>query len=212
MNTIRIILADDHQIIRDGLKMIFSNDKELEVIREASNGLELMEILEQDTCDVLLLDISMPKLSGLESLVRIKEANPNLKVLMLTMHEEPEYVIKAFKNGADGYLLKNADHVEIVSAIKTLYEGKKYFNSTVANIIVDSLNKAPEAAKPDVHLTLREQEVLKLVANGLSNKLIADDLSISQRTVETHRNNLIKKFDVFNTAELIKKAGEYKFI
>jgi two-component system, NarL family, response regulator NreC len=212
MNKIRIILADDHQIIRDGLKMIFSNDKELEVIKEASNGLELMEILDQNTCDVLLLDISMPKLGGLESLVRIKETNPNLKVLMLTMHEEPEYVIKAFKNGADGYLLKNADHVEIVSAIKTLYEGKKYFNSTVANIIVDSLNKAPEATKPDVHLTLREQEVLKLVANGLSNKLIADDLSISQRTVETHRNNLIKKFDVFNTAELIKKAGEYKFI
>lgn len=212
MKTIRIILADDHQIIRDGLKMIFSNNKELEIVSEASDGEQLMEILETETCDVLLLDISMPKLTGLESLVLIKENNPNLKVLMLTMHEEPEYVLKAFKNGADGYLLKNADHLEIISAIKTLYEGKKYFNSTVANIIVDSLNKAPEATKPEVHLTLREKEVLKLVSNGLSNKLIADELSISQRTVETHRNNLIKKFDVFNTAELIKKAGEYKFI
>lgn len=212
MKTIRIILADDHQIIRDGLKMIFSNDKELEIVGEASDGEVLMGILESQTCDVLLLDISMPRLTGLESLVLIKENNPNLKVLMLTMHEEPEYVLKAFKNGADGYLLKNADHLEIISAIKTLYEGKKYFNSTVANIIVDSLNKAPEASKPEVHLTLREKEVLKLVSNGLSNKLIADELSISQRTVETHRNNLIKKFDVFNTAELIKKAGEYKFI
>lgn len=208
MKPIRIIIADDHRIIRDGLRMVLSQNQQFEIIKEVSNGVELLKGLDLEACDVVLLDISMPELNGLESLRLIKLNYPTLKVLIITMHDEPDYVLKAIQNGADGYILKNSDHQEIIKAIETLYEGKKYYNSTVSNIMVESLNKKPIFEMEPIHLTNREKEILKLVANGLSNKLIADELNISSRTVETHRTNLLRKFDVYNTAELVKKASE----
>jgi DNA-binding NarL/FixJ family response regulator len=212
MKKIKIVLADDHQIIRDGLKMVLTQDSSIEIIGEASNGKHLIELLDKIECDVLLLDISMPQVNGLQSLIQIKNKYPLVKILMLTMHEEPEYVKNAIMNGADGYLFKNSDYIEIILAIKTVYDGKKYFNPTVASLLVESLNQAREAEKMAIHLTMREKEILKMVASGLSNKLIADELEISPRTVETHRNNLIKKFDVYNTAELVKKASDHKYV
>lgn len=212
MKKIKIVLADDHQIIRDGLKIVLTQDSSIEIIGEASNGKQLIELLDKIECDVLLLDISMPQVNGLQSLIQIKNKYPLVKILMLTMHEEPEYVKNAIMNGADGYLFKNSDYIEIILAIKTVYDGKKYFNPTVASLLVESLNQAREAEKMAIHLTMREKEILKMVASGLSNKLIADELEISPRTVETHRNNLIKKFDVYNTAELVKKASDHKYV
>ena len=145
MKKIKIVLADDHQIIRDGLKMVLTQDSSIEIIGEASNGKQLIELLDKIECDVLLLDISMPQVNGLQSLIQIKNKYPLVKILMLTMHEEPEYVKNAIMNGADGYLFKNSDYIELILAIKTVYDGKKYFNPPVASLLVESLNHAREA-------------------------------------------------------------------
>lgn len=211
MSTIKLIIADDHRIIRDGLKMLISQNSQLEVIGEVSNGEELLYHLNSTYADLVLLDISMPKLNGLESLPLLKLNFPLVRILIISMHDEPEYVLKAVQLGADGYILKNADHAEINRAIDVIMSGKKYFNAEVSNIMIEALNQKPVVEKTKINLTQRESEVLKLVAQGMSNKLIADALNISPRTVETHRTNLLRKFEAFNTAELVSKAtmGRY---
>ncbi len=208
---IKIILADDHRIIRDGLKMVFGDVNKFQIIAEVANGQELIAIFDTVYSDVILLDLSMPTLGGLETLAAIK-AKSTSKILVLTIHDEPAYVLKAIQLGADGYVLKNADHEELIRAVETIYQGQKYYSSVISNIVIDNLNKKFQTEKQAIQVTAREQEVLQLVADGLSNKLIADQLNISQRTVETHRTNLLRKFEVFNAAELVKKAGEMSLL
>lgn len=204
---IKIIIADDHRIIRDGLKMVFSDINKFQIVGEVANGNELITILDTCYCDIILLDLSMPELGGLDSLTAIKSKS-NAKSLVLTIHDEPAYVLKAVQKGADGYVLKNADHEELIRAVETICQGQKYYSSVVANVVIDNFNKKYNEQKSQIQVTTREQEVLQLVADGLSNKLIADQLHISQRTVETHRTNLLRKFDVYNAVELVKMARE----
>jgi len=212
-NTIRIILADDHILVREGFKSLLSKKKDFEVVGEAENGTALLNLIENLSADVLLVDISMPQLNGIEAISQMKKINQNLKFIMLTMHEEAEYILKSIQAGANGYLLKNVEPDELENAIRTVAAGGKYFNSTISNIMIENLSKVSEPGKEELsELTAREKEILQYVADGLSTKLIADKLSISARTVETHRVHIMKKLQVNNGAEMVKRGLEQKII
>lgn len=212
MKPIKVSLADDHKLFRDGLKALLNTDKQIEVVGEAKNGHELINIIEKYMPDVVLVDISMPELNGLDAIIKLKAEYPDLKFIVLTMHEDSEYIMKSIKHGAHGYLLKNVDEEELKNAVKTVVNGGKYFNSKISGIMIENLAHEDEYKTTPQSITQREKEVVELVAEGLSTKLIADQLHISSRTVETHRVNVMKKLKASNTAELIKKAYELKII
>ncbi len=205
---IRIAIADDHQLVLDGLKAMLHDVPEFEVVGEANNGKDLVRIAQTITVDVALTDIDMPIMNGIEAIKEIRKDNSGIKLVALTMHNEKALVQKVIEAGANGYLLKNADREEFIEAIGKVLEGQQYFSSEVTMTLLD---KSPSASSGMTHydlsqLTEREIEILKLVAEGLSNKEIGEKLFISHRTVDTHRTNLMKKLDVHNVAGLIRFA------
>jgi DNA-binding NarL/FixJ family response regulator len=208
METIKIILADDHKLIRDGIKTLLKKNEAFEIIAEADNGKQLIQIIENTSPDVILVDINMPEMNGLDAVAQLKKINPTLKFIILTMHEEGDYIMKSIQNGASGYLLKNAEYEELQQAIFSVAAGGKHFNNAISEKIIENISRPAAKAKVLQDLTSREIEVLREVADGLSTKLIAHKLSISARTVETHRVNIMKKLEAHNTAELIKIAIE----
>jgi DNA-binding NarL/FixJ family response regulator len=204
-NPIKIIIADDHPLVRDGIKTVVEKIPGFQVVAEAEDGLQLLRLIEEYTPQIALIDISMPHLNGLDALKKLSGQYPGLKLIMLTMHEEPEYIIKSLNSGAHAYLLKNVSPEELQKAIRTVINGGKYFNQTVSGIIMENLTKS----EPDEEaLTPRELEVLKLVCRGMSNYQIASELFISIRTVEKHRVNVLRKMQALNTADLVRKAIE----
>jgi DNA-binding NarL/FixJ family response regulator len=212
MEKIKIILADDHRLIREGFKALLKKSTEFEVVGEAENGNQLLKLIDEITPDVLLVDISMPEMNGIEAINKIRAINPNLKFIILTMHAEADYVMNSIRSGAHGYLLKNVEPDELFRAIRAVVEGGKYFNAAISNIMIENLSKISEESPETSAITPREKEILQYVAEGLSTKLIADKLDISVRTVESHRVHLLKKLNAQNTAELIKKAAEQKLL
>lgn len=212
METIKIILADDHKLVRDGIKSLLQINPYFKVVAEVDNGAELIKKMEEMLPDVVLVDISMPNTNGLDAVSQLLKINPNFKFIMLTMHDDPEYILKSVETGAKGYLLKNVEFEELQTAIQTVASGGKYFNQQISERMIESLSKPKKSKEELPDLTTRELEILKEVANGLSTKLIADKLNISARTVETHRLHIMKKMYTQNTAELVKKAIELKII
>ncbi len=210
MDRIKLILADDHPLIRAGFRSLLGRNKAFEIVGEAETGKELLLLASEKAPDIILVDITIPVINGLDAMVQLKKINPNLKFIILTMHDEAGYVIKALKNGAHGYLLKNIEIAELEKAIQTVYEGGKYFSPFVTNILAESVNK--QTVIDHEEITLREKEVLNLVADGQSTKQIAAKLKISIRTVESHRLNMLKKLEVNNSSELIKKAIDLKIL
>lgn len=210
MQTIKVMLADDHALIREGFRSLLGKNQMFEMVGEAENGRELMQLLSTANPDVILIDINMPQMSGLEVLEQIKKTRSEIKFIILTMHEEREYIKRALSLGAEGYLLKNVEKAELEKAIKTVHEGGKYFSPIITNILAEYVAKP--TVGPAAEITPREKEVLELVAQGFSTKQIADKLDISVRTVESHRINMLKKLEVSNTAELIRKSIQLKLI
>ena len=209
LDKITIAIADDHKIVRDGLKSLLSKIDDFEIIFEVEDGEQLISLFENTLPDVTLVDISMPKMNGLVALKYLKDHNSMAKIIMLSMHEEPEYIMKALQNGAKGYLLKNVDEKELELAIRNVAGGGKYFNSVISSIMIENMSQKPSTPMTvENNVSNREKEILKLVSEGQSNKMIADVLHISVRTVETHRLNLLRKLDVNNAAEMVKKALE----
>jgi DNA-binding NarL/FixJ family response regulator len=209
MDKIKLILADDHALIRAGFKLLLGKNEMLEIVGEAENGEELIELVAHTMPDIVLADITMPKRSGLEALEVIRQKYPAVKFMILTMHEEREYITRAITAGAEAYVLKDVEKIELEKAIKTVYEGGKYFSPAIARTLAESISKpSPEQTE----ISPREKEVLEMVAEGHSTKVIADKLAISIRTVESHRVHLLKKLNVSNTAELIKKSIQLKLI
>jgi two-component system, NarL family, response regulator NreC len=209
MTFIKIMVVDDHQLFRDGLLALLSKDEDIHIIGTASSSEELLEALKTKHPHVVLMDISMKEMDGLEAIRLAKDAYPDVKFIVLTMHAEGQYVVKAVRNGAYGYLLKNADEHELLEAIHAVFSGKKYFNEEISQLMIGNMAMEGE---PHKKLSSRETEVLKLVSEGKTTKEIADQLFVSTRTVETHRVNMMKKLKVQNTAELIKKAAQLKLI
>lgn len=211
MQKIKVLLADDHKMVRNGIKSLLNQTNDIEVVAEADRGDEILDLVKESEPDVALLDISMPGMNGFDAAALLQKAYPALRILFLSMHEEPEYVIRGMKSGSSGYLLKSADKKELVSAIRKVYEGEKYFSREVANLMIEGTPTHTES-DPSVGLTTREREILALVANGKVTKEIAEVLNISPRTVETHRVNIMRKLNAANTAELIKLSVMYKLV
>lgn len=192
---IRVMIADDHVMIREGLKNLIEFDENIRVVEEAGNGKECLDKLNAVNPDILLLDINMPEMSGIEILKFLSKKKRRPKILMLTVHNETEYLMKAVDMGADGYILKDSDSRELIRAITCVYNGDKFIQPS----LIPSLNSKLIARDMDkdktASLSNRELEVLKLVATGLSNKDISDKLCISERTVKNHLSNVFRKID-----------------
>ncbi len=205
---IRVLVADDHTIVRQGIVSLLRDSGFCEVVAEASNGLEAVEQAQATNPDVALIDITMPRLNGLEAVRRIREACPGTRVLVLTVHDDEEYVLPIVRAGATGYLIKNTAASELLAAVKTLHSGKGYFGPEAARVLAEELrHPGTEAVDPYQQLTPREREVFHLVVEGKPSKEVARMLKISVKTAENHRARLMDKLKVHNTAELVKYAA-----
>jgi DNA-binding NarL/FixJ family response regulator len=203
----RIVLADDHNLFREAVKRSIEKLPGVQVAGEASDGLELLEVLKNSQPDLVILDISMPHLRGIEATREIKRHQPQIKVLMLTMHKSREHLLSALKSGADGYLLKENAFVDLVTAIDTIRQGKTYISALLLEEMADVVREFSQGkGEEDELLTHREIEVIKLIAEGKSAQEIAELLYISVPTVRTHRANIKKKLSVKKNADLIKYA------
>jgi two-component system, NarL family, nitrate/nitrite response regulator NarL len=210
---INVIIADDHQIVLDGLKSLLEREKDICSVGEALNGIELLTLLEKKQADVAVIDIDMPRMNGIEATKEIKKLYPEVKVLILSMYNDNEYIRQLIETGASGYILKNKGKEELVNAIRKIATGGEYYGDAVVKTLIADIKK-PRKSPSDVSITLtkRETEVLELIAEGNSTPLIADKLFIAHCTVETHRRNLIDKLSVANTKELIRYAIENGYI
>ncbi|EMX0220063.1 response regulator transcription factor [Vibrio fluvialis] len=204
---IRVVIVDDHRVVLEGFMARLEMEPEIEVIATASNGLEALEVVKQHRPDVILMDVSMPIMHGIDATRLIKEEVPDAKVLMLTMHDNREYIMKVMQAGAVGYMLKEISAEKMVQAIKTVNLGSTYFCESVTQTLFTQ-DIIPSAQKPNP-LSRREEAVLKMVAQGHSSKKIASLLNISYRTVETHRQNIKHKLDIHSTAELAQYAIQH---
>lgn len=208
--TIRLLLVDDHMLVLDGLQARLELEEHIEVIGTASNGLEALDKASKLNPDVVLMDVSMPILNGLDATKRFREQQLPVKILMLSMHHEKEYILSLIHAGANGYVLKDVSSEELIHAITTVHQGGTYFSSGAsASLFTDAI--LSEQPKEET-LSKRETAVLKEVATGLSNKEIAQSLNISVRTVETHRQNIKNKLEIHTSAGLIKYALDKKLI
>jgi two-component system response regulator NreC len=215
MNKIRLLLVDDHPLVRSGLIKLLEPFKEFHIIGEAGDGEEALVLVKKHQPDVVIMDLSMPKMTGLEATKIIGEKYPNVRVLVLTMHDNEEYVYQILKAGAGGYVLKDSGRDELVKAIHAVARGEKFFSPRVSEIMVDAYLKKGSAKttagiSEDLPLTKREREVLTFIADGLNNQQIAEKLFISPRTVETHRTNIMQKLDIHDMANLVRYAIEQK--
>jgi DNA-binding NarL/FixJ family response regulator len=211
----RVILADDHILVRRGLKRILEENANLEIVGEVGDGLELLNILKKTEPDLIILDVSMPNLRGIEAIPEIRHIRPEVKVLMFTMHNEEEYLYQAISAGADGYLLKEDAEKELFSAIGNIQDGKIYISPGLAAQSMQNwarLRRGEDDSQHTEALTIRQREILKLIAEGKSNKEIGDLLCISVRTVERHRANIMSKLSIRKTAELVQYAIRKHYI
>ena len=211
MEKINIVLADDHVLVRKGIKAMLESDGDIMVVGEAGNGLEALEATRSLKPDILVLDIRMPEMNGLEAAARLKNLSPTTKAVILSMHDSEEYVMQALDAGAYGYLLKDTDKSEFIKALKQVYAGNKYFTGAVSNVLANRLLSARpytsrEVSEDPYHLTRREKEILRMIIDGSNNKEIADSLDKSVRTIETHRFNIMKKMGVTNAVDMVNKA------
>ena len=207
---IRIVLTDDHQMFRDGVKMLLDSNEDFEVIAEAENGEALLEHLKTKETDLVLLDINMPKMGGEETAERIKKEYPEVKILVLTMHDTADYIAKMLKLGADGYLLKTTSKDELFEGIKNVMAGENFYGKEVQQTFMSSFSS--NNVSSEIHLTTREKDILQLICEECNTNEIADKLFISPYTVETHRKNLLSKTGSKNVAGLVKFAIENKIV
>lgn len=222
---ISIVLVDDHSIVRDGIKYLLEEDENLVVIGEGSNGIEAIELVKNLQPDLLIIDVRMPEMNGIEAVKIINSTATKTKSIVLSMHDSEEYILESIEANAMGYLLKDASKAEVLKAIHTVYNGEKYFSGDLSNIIVNNLLKKSVVSPNEIakenevssttntyNLTKKEIEILQLVLLGKTNKEISETLNKSKRTIETHRFNLMKKMEVKNLIELSTKAKEQGFI
>jgi DNA-binding NarL/FixJ family response regulator len=211
LEKISVFLVDDHQLFREGLKLMLNLDPQIGPIYQAANGVEFLELLLKITPDIVLMDIDMPIMDGVEATKRALFLNPGLKIIALSMYGEDEYYIKMIEAGARGFILKNSDIEVVEEAIHEVIAGQNYFSSEVMTNLVLNLNKK-KSGEVKNELTERESEILYLICKGLSNQEIADTLFLSKRTVDKHRENILSKINVKNTAGLVMYAIKHGII
>jgi two-component system response regulator NreC len=210
MKQARILIAEDHTILRQGLQALLSSNPEFEVVGEAEDGREAIRCVEKLRPDLVLMDLSMPRMNGTEAVEEIKKRHPETKVLVLTVHKSEEYILATLQAGADGYVLKDVTHVELMLAIKSVLAGKAYLSPEISDKVIEGYleGRRPKSKSSWDTLTQREREVLKMIAEGHKNKEIAEHLCISSKTVEKHRANLMQKLNLHSAASLTTYAVE----
>lgn len=222
MNQISIVLVDDHALVRDGIRALLESESDLNVIGEGADGYEAISLVEEKNPDVLIIDIRMPRMTGIEAVEQLSAVRSPVKCIILSMHDSEEYILQSVVAGAKGYLLKDTGKIEFIKAIHTVQEGGKYYSGDISNVLVNNLLNRKTATNEDgdkkvrtsnpFDLTNKEIQVLELVLSGLTNKQIAEKLQNSKRTVETHRFNLMRKMEVKNLMDLSKKAQEFNLV
>ncbi|QXP50984.1 response regulator transcription factor [Cellulophaga sp. HaHa_2_1] len=220
--TIRIVLADDHSLVRDGIRALLEEEEDLVVVAEVSNGKEAIDMVNEKKPDLLIIDIRMPEMNGIDAVEILNKQDTTTKTIILSMHDSEEYILKSVSAGANGYLLKDTGKTEFIKAIRTVQHGGKYFSGDISNVLVNNLlsGSKPVSEKPKhiksndnpFDLTSKELQILELILSGLTNKQISEKLENSKRTVETHRFNLMRKMDVKNLIDLSKKAQEFNLV
>lgn len=210
MKTIKLVIADDHELFRNGLKELLKKYNDVDIVACVGDGNEFIEVLKNkpDT-DIVLLDITMPNMDGFEVLNQIKSLCSTIKPIIISMHDDGNYIAKCAKNGAYGYLLKNTDQDELIKVVRIVNGGKKYFSPKISEKMINFMS---EQTLSENLLSKKEKEVLELISKGLTTKDVAAKLFVSTRTIETHRANILKKLEVKNTAELINKATKINLI
>tara|TARA_R110000868_G_scaffold34421_1_gene124346 strand:+ start:49325 stop:49996 length:672 start_codon:yes stop_codon:yes gene_type:complete len=221
-SNIRIVLADDHSLVRDGIRALLEEEEDLVVVAEVSNGQEAIAMVNEKNPDLLIIDIRMPIMNGIDAVAALNKQGTSTKAIILSMHDSEEYILKSVSAGASGYLLKDTGKTEFIKAIRTVQQGGKYFSGDISNVLVNNLlngGKTPvENTKPSktegnpFDLTSKELQILELILSGLTNKEISEKLKNSKRTVETHRFNLMRKMDVKNLIDLSKKSQQYNLV
>ncbi len=207
MTTLRVMIAEDHTLVREGIRSLLAKLADVEVIGEAKDGLDAVRLCKQHSPDVVLMDIAMPELNGLDATTRIADVSPSTRVLFLSMHANEEYMQQALQMGAAGYLLKGADLKELEFAIRSVGRGERYLTPAVAKYMVDGYrNKGRNGASPLAQLTSRQREILQLIAEGHSTKGIAGRLNLSVKTIETHRAQVMKRLQIHDVAGLVRFA------
>lgn len=209
MNKIKLLIVDDHQVVRKGIVTLLEDEEDIQIVGEASNGIEALEKIKILNPDVVLLDISMPKMSGLETAALIDQNHKNVRSVMFSMHNNEDYIVKSVEAGAHGYILKDTTHDELLEAIRTVYNGEKYFNSQISSMIVNGLanrSKKSSSKHSDIKITKSEKVILLHIVNGLNSREIAEKMNLSIRTVDNHRAHIMKKTNVKNAVELVKLA------
>jgi two-component system response regulator NreC len=211
MKTIKILIVDDHALIRTGIATLLQAYNDFQIVGEAQDGEEAVNMTRTLQPDVAIIDLSMPKMNGIQATKIIREKFPQTRVLILTMHENDEYIYQIFNSGAGGYVLKNSSREELCHAVRAVAQGEKFFSSRVSEIMLESFmrrgaSRQHDVTSEDTTLTKREREILTLVAEGMTNQDIADKLFISPRTVDTHRSNIMQKLDLHDAASLVRYA------
>jgi DNA-binding NarL/FixJ family response regulator len=205
----RIVIAEDHTILREGLRALLSSNPDFEIVGEAEDGREAIRCVEKLKPNLILTDLSMPRMNGMDAIREIRRRAPETKILVLTVHKTEEYILATLQAGADGYLLKDSTHVELLAAVRHVLSGKHYISPGISDKVLDGYLEGRKTLKTRTSwetLTQREREILKLIAEGNKNKEIADDLCISVKTVEKHRANLMEKLDLHNVQALTTYA------
>jgi len=206
---IKIILADDHEIVRVGLKRLLNINKNIKILAEASNGVEAITLIDYYKPDIALIDILMPKLDGIQATRQIKEKNPDILCIILTAFEDSGHIEKALRAGADGYLSKDINSKDLIDAIVRVFRGERVFSKSILSIIKKyPSNESHNISEDSVSISKREQQIINMVSAGMTSSEIAAELQISVRTVQTHRANIMKKLNVKNVAELVKYSLE----
>jgi len=205
MSKIKVLIVDDHALLREGIRSLLASHDDIEIVGEATNGSEALEKVREVAPDVILMDIAMPIMDGLEATRRIRKQNHNVRIIILTQYDRKDYVLSSIKSGASGFIPKNVIISELVSAIRTAHSGDAFLHPSVAKMVIEDYLRQVEPSPYD-RLTDREREVLKLVAEGLTNQEIANLLSVSVKTVLGHRTSLMEKLGIHNRTELIKYA------
>ena len=208
MNKLRIILAEDHETIRDGLKLLVNSRSDMEVVGEADNGRTALQLAEEFSPDVVVMDISMPELNGLQATKKLKDKSPQVKVLILTRHSEPGYLQELLQAGASGYVLKQSKSEELVRAILAVAAGQTYLDPAITERAVTQLRESGQVARgvPNANLTAREADVLRLIALGYVNKEVAARLNLSIKTVEAHKSNAMNKMGMKSRVDIVRYA------
>lgn len=212
---IQILIADDHGIVRQGTRSLLEKESDLQVVGEAEDGRSAVEMTESLKPDVVVMDIAMPHLNGLDASAQIVRRHPEIGVIILSMHEEEDYLVRALSAGVRGYLLKDTAQVDLVRAVRSVAQKKAFFSPAIAQMLVDDFTRQMQkkgVADSYELLTEREREILQLLAEGNSNKEAAAILDVSPYTIETHRNNLMQKLNLHNTAEIVLYAVRKKII